>query len=210
MCGVPLQDPFPVGFGGPAANRSCAVVAAAVAPAGGRSVEFVRPRNGQLGGILDSLGSHRVEALSANGASPAESVCRLVGLTPCASTVPGNERGTGSFQFVAKACSDICRHRHSHAADAWHRRAAGGVPDARRAARAEHPAPHRLPEPGCGRPGAVLSEIAVQSSTGASCGVQDGKTAGVRGTGGDQLPAGGDRNALEVCLKSISDAISCC
>lgn len=73
-----LQDPFPVGFSDAEANRSCAVVAAAVAPAGGRSVDFVRPRNGQLGGILDSLGSHRDEVLSANGVCSAEIVCSVL------------------------------------------------------------------------------------------------------------------------------------
>ena len=68
-----------MGFSDPEAKRSCAVVAAAVAPAGGRSVDFVRPRNGQLGGILDSLGSHKDEVLSANGAWSAATVRMLVG-----------------------------------------------------------------------------------------------------------------------------------
>lgn len=54
-------------FGDPAANRTCKVVSAAVAAQGGRSVEFVRPANGQIGGILGSLGAHKDEALSSNG-----------------------------------------------------------------------------------------------------------------------------------------------
>lgn len=72
-----LQDPFPVGFDDSAANRSCAVVPAAVAAAGGRDVKFVRPQNGQLGGILGSLGAHKEEALSANGTSAGRQVLSL-------------------------------------------------------------------------------------------------------------------------------------
>ena len=60
-------DPFPLDFESPAANRTCSVVRAAVSGAGRARVQFVRPENGALGGILQTLGAHREEALSNNG-----------------------------------------------------------------------------------------------------------------------------------------------
>ncbi len=61
-------DPFPADFGSTAANRTCAVVAAAVSGAGGMEVRFVRPvNNTAIGGILDTLDTHKNAALAAAG-----------------------------------------------------------------------------------------------------------------------------------------------
>ena len=57
-----------MGFGEVTARRKCELVRAAVASDGGRNVEFVRPQDGLLAGILDSLGSNKHSLIATNGA----------------------------------------------------------------------------------------------------------------------------------------------